>query len=640
MSKDSRWKNIPALALRCAMLLSPGLLAGCGAGGDEASPLPPPATPQYSLTVATSGNGRVTSADGVIDCGTRCSAQLQSGTSVTLTASPDAGQMLQAWGGACAASTGSACTVSIAQATSVSVTFVASPPPATPRTLKVAVSGAGSVTSAPVGIDCPAACEATFPSGSTVTLRAVPASGALFDRWTGACSGTSSTCTLTLTAAAEAGATYLQDPGPEGWTTTAAIPGFIAEEVEAVIDAAGNSTAVWQGLTPANPAVRSVFASRSIGGRAWSAPVEIDASTTENAVAPQLGIDQASGRIIALWNSDSGLWARVFAPETGWGAATLVERKPVFQGAALRNYRVGVDGVGEAVAIWERNNELNTFSIWSSRYTLGNGWAAAVLVEDNDAFPFAQDVLPQLAVFGSGNAVAVWRSLGPNRIGYWTNTFNAASGWGKATELVRADARTPSIQFDLKADGRGNAILAWNTFEINASSQRVSSMYTRRFAGGAWQGGDTLVAPGIVISGTAASVPVLGLAPQGPAVLAWPLEDRALRASIATAAGAWGSASLVKPASGDVNLGSARTAMDDSGRGIAAWIQWRPSLENPQVWSSRYLPGSGWSAPTPQQDETSEIGGGLNLAMNGRGNALLLWLHGTQVRSRYFSPGR
>jgi len=89
-------------------------------------------------------------------------------------------------------------------------TTVAPPPPTqaapipaapTERTFTVAVSspGAGTVLSAPEGIECASTCTGSFLSGSTVSLTAVPATGWNFIGWTSSCqSAGSSICTVTM----------------------------------------------------------------------------------------------------------------------------------------------------------------------------------------------------------------------------------------------------------------------------------------------------------------------------------------------------------------------------------------------------------------------------------------------------------
>ena len=77
-------------------------------------------------------------------------------------------------------------------------------------------SGTGSVTSSPAGINCGAACSASFGAGTAVTLTATPSSAAsTFTGWLGnGCTGTS-TCTKTLAAAANVSATFaLTSNGP------------------------------------------------------------------------------------------------------------------------------------------------------------------------------------------------------------------------------------------------------------------------------------------------------------------------------------------------------------------------------------------------------------------------------------------
>jgi phospholipase C len=167
-------------------------LTACGGGGSSGSSnTPPPPPKQAQLAVTLAGSGNVTSSPAGINCPSTCTASFTSGTDVTLTATAASGSNFTGFGGACS---GPACALVLASNESVSATFTAVTPGS--AQLTVAVSGSGTVTSNPSGINCPSACTATFHSGMNITLSATAASGFDFAGFTGPCSGM--TCQLDL----------------------------------------------------------------------------------------------------------------------------------------------------------------------------------------------------------------------------------------------------------------------------------------------------------------------------------------------------------------------------------------------------------------------------------------------------------
>lgn len=74
--------------------------------------------------------------------------------------------------------------------------------------IETEVSGNGSISSEPGGIDCGTDCAARFAFGEMVTLTAEPGEGSRFVNWTGACTGSSRTCVVTLNQAQAVGATF------------------------------------------------------------------------------------------------------------------------------------------------------------------------------------------------------------------------------------------------------------------------------------------------------------------------------------------------------------------------------------------------------------------------------------------------
>jgi photosystem II stability/assembly factor-like uncharacterized protein len=163
----------------------------------------PPVT-YYNLAVGKSGagSGPVTSSPGGIACGSTCNANFASGTSVTLTAAPNAGSVFGGWSGACSG-TALTCVVSMSAARSVTATFNLG------YMLSVAKAGTGSgpVSSSPAGISCGSTCSKAYAPNTVVTLTATPNSGSFFTGWSGACTGTS-TCVVTMSATRNVTATF------------------------------------------------------------------------------------------------------------------------------------------------------------------------------------------------------------------------------------------------------------------------------------------------------------------------------------------------------------------------------------------------------------------------------------------------
>src|SRR5438128_1906086 len=187
----------------------PDLAAGNYGGGTVSLLMnnagPPPG---FTLTVikAGTGSGTVTSTPAGINCGTSCSASYPSGTIVTLTATPSTGSTFAGWSGSCTGPS-TTCTVTMTAARSVTATFNASVQQFT-LTVNPAGTGSGTVTSNDGAISCPGTCSATYDSGTVVTLTAAAASGSTFGGWSGSCTTTSTTCTVTMNGARTVTATF------------------------------------------------------------------------------------------------------------------------------------------------------------------------------------------------------------------------------------------------------------------------------------------------------------------------------------------------------------------------------------------------------------------------------------------------
>ena len=148
-----------------------------------------PDSTDLPLTVAKAGLGRgtVTSAPAGINCGNNCTANFSSGRVVILTATPAAGSNFVNWSGPCSRFTvAGGCEVEMIQARTVTANFDG---PSYGLYVYKEGTGEGTVTSSPAGINCGDDCTETYPIDTAVALTATPASGSVFVRWSGACTG-------------------------------------------------------------------------------------------------------------------------------------------------------------------------------------------------------------------------------------------------------------------------------------------------------------------------------------------------------------------------------------------------------------------------------------------------------------------
>ena len=283
------------------------------------------------------GEGRVTSVPDGIDCGSRCTFSFLSTDDpgyqpVTLFAKAEPGSAFEGWN-LCGEDK---CTIDPVQRLKtyeVNATFVRARPTQFP--LAVTLTGSGTVTSSPSGINCGGTCSAMFATDSTVTLTATPTPGWSFTGWSGACTGTGA-CGVKMADPRAVTATfappdtvYAVAVAAAGGSVTSDVPGIVCGEacvasfgagIDVTLTASGS--VAWGGACTGTgacvvPLTRARSVTAAIGGAQPSrAPLAVSVTGKGSISGPAAGIScgTACGVLLPL-NTRVTLRA---TPEAGW----------------------------------------------------------------------------------------------------------------------------------------------------------------------------------------------------------------------------------------------------------------------------------------------------------------------------------
>lgn len=230
----------------------------------------------------------------------------------------------------------------------------------------------------------------------------------------------------------------------------------------AVVDSAGNATAVWAAGAPYD--VWSARHSRLTG--TWSTAVRLDTEDLGDAFFPVVAQD-GLGNVTAAWMQYDGtrydLWSSTFDATGGtWGTARKIEEVD----QSISTFHLAMNGAGEAVVAWAENDPLiGRTRVWGARHDTATGtWGAPTRLETNDDGGNNWHD-PQVAIDEQGNALVAW-SWYLNGIA--SNRLDAASGEWTGQVLVGAgynEYSPPRIGFDPS----GRALALWTPGSIQAA---------------------------------------------------------------------------------------------------------------------------------------------------------------------------
>jgi hypothetical protein len=269
--------------------------------------------------------------------------------------------------------------------------------------------------------------------------------------------------------------------------------------------------------------------------------------------------------------------------------------------------RIGSDGAGNVVAVWRELN-AETASIRAATRSPGGEWSSSARI----SVPAAATEAPELAVDRLGNAVAVWhRSTGRDSV-VQAAVRPAGGDWSAPQDVSPPGERAFNADVALEA---GRATVVWAALRDLRSVVRSST----RAISGTWSPAETVSDP---ISN--AYAPQVAMDDHGNAVASWRWWDGAymvVQAALRPLAGPWAPPETLSGTGRDATR--PRLAMDAAGNALVGWLRFDGSWTPGQV---AYRPAGGAWEPARNLSERSGRTHGLELAMNRRGDALVVWI--------------
>ena len=307
------------------------------------------------------------------------------------------------------------------------------------------------------------------------------------------------------------------------------------------------------------------------------------------------------------------------------GSAGAAELPPVAQtidlasGSAGSNPQVAIDPSGNAIVAWLQSDGSKG-TIWANRLDgASQTWGTPKRLDKADVSSASP---PSVAIDKNGNGFVVWSQAAGAALpsSTWAARYTASaasSGWSSAT-LLEADDTGETLSPLVAVDGSGNAIALWN--QKNGANSYYQ-LWSNRYAVGTGWGSRTQVEPTHVGNGSQFD---LGVDTAGNALAIWTMNAGAgllAYTSRWVPGSAWTAPAAVETDTAGVS--TPHIAVDSAGNAIAIWAQ--PEGPNNVECSARYAPGSGWEAGVVIQAPDVPSTGQSQIACDAAGNALALW---------------
>ena len=277
--------------------------------------------------------------------------------------------------------------------------------------------------------------------------------------------------------------------------------------LDVALDANSNAIIAWTGWDfPV--ARRNVFASRSLPSSGWDTPQPIGTNIWD-AEYPRIAIDSA-GNAFVLWVegefSSNDVYVNRYTINAGWSTPQQIATNA--GSAAWSN--IVFDKSGNAMAVWGQSDSANHYNIYSCRYAAGSGWGNSVIMDDNTF----DSIEPSLAADSTGSFRAAWVQFTATGADIYSSHYTLTNGWEPPVLIGTGGiACSPRVA----ADGAGNVFAAWQQYDPNDVYPGDAKVYANRYATESGWSSQKKITNAL----GGADVPEIAVDPHGYATVIW-----------------------------------------------------------------------------------------------------------------------
>jgi hypothetical protein len=383
------------------------------------------------------------------------------------------------------------------------------------------------------------------------------------------------------------------------------------------MNSAGTAIAAWTN--------DQLMVSMYFAGSGWTPSYALNSAYPYN-YFPDVAISDGGNATVVwcAWGSPYDILADRYVAGSGW-------ESPVLLNALAYDPKVAMDDEGNAIVVY-RDANGPVQNVWAVRFDALHGWEVPVRLQDSggdvDGVAIAMD--------DSGNAIAVWAELIGSRYVVMASRCTPGANWS-VPERIDSSEYSASLLFDIAVDPLGNAVVSWVQSRDDTGKDLWANVY---IAGVGWGRAE------LIENGELPEVgpPDVSMNNKGEAVVTWTWGDWGngtvydVYVNRYEPGVGWSSPTVVEDDRVNPAYAS-RAEIDNQGEVVVVWYAAVLDPFSVEIRSTRYTEEAGWGDCVVVGICSPYHGMTINMAMDGLGNAVVVWNDSGAKAARYEKPG-